>query len=90
MPLDTFICGTCMVSFNDIQEFILHKNELCGKAVDAVPVQGNSEMDNVSAINTCTVADMTHVSGEEPVGMGKRPHLLVLERHHIQWFYTHI
>ena len=25
MPLDTFICGSCLLSFNDIDNFIVHK-----------------------------------------------------------------
>jgi len=44
MPLDTFICGTCSVSFNDIEEFILHKNENCTKPA------GKPESDNHSQL----------------------------------------
>lgn len=27
MPLDTFICGTCQMSFNEIDSFIIHKKD---------------------------------------------------------------
>ncbi|XP_064610516.1 zinc finger protein ZFAT-like isoform X2 [Liolophura sinensis] len=30
MPLDTFICGSCHVTFNDIEHFIVHKRDGCG------------------------------------------------------------
>ena len=25
MPLDTFICGSCLLTFNDIEAFVTHK-----------------------------------------------------------------
>lgn len=30
MPMDTFICGTCQVTFNEIDSFILHKKDCQG------------------------------------------------------------
>jgi hypothetical protein len=27
MPMDTFICGTCQVTFNEIDSFVIHKKD---------------------------------------------------------------
>lgn len=72
MPLDTFICGTCMVSFNDIEQFILHKNDMCGKVVETSGielVQENATSESISA--TSVVADMSQVSVQGSVDIGK-------------------
>ena len=30
MPLDTFICGSCLLTFNDIDAFVTHKHGCTG------------------------------------------------------------
>ena len=68
MPLDVFICGTCMTSFNDIEQFILHKNEQCGKAAStetAVQIQ-TLESETSTAVNTVTALNQAlSVEGQE-------------------------
>jgi len=74
MPLDTFICGSCMVSFNDIEQFILHKNDVCGKAnettTEAVEViQQDETNESISVLNK--VDDISEVHLQEHVSTSK-------------------
>lgn len=66
MPLDTFICGTCMTSFNDIEQFILHKNDICTK-----PESDKVEQVNVEPGESVSVADMVHIPESTGLNMGK-------------------
>lgn len=76
MPLDTFICGTCMVSFNDIEQFILHKNGVCTKPensndgqVAMETTQVTMEMETSAAVGTVTsLVEMN--SAEEYTNIG--------------------
>ncbi|XP_052818727.1 zinc finger protein ZFAT-like [Mya arenaria] len=61
MPLDTFICGTCMVSFNDIHEFILHKNDNCGKPAEAAVSEEMPVSDQTQAEVTTVVDNIGHL-----------------------------
>lgn len=36
MPMDTFICGTCQLTFNDIESFVNHKKDGCQSNQDIV------------------------------------------------------
>ncbi|KAH3768960.1 zinc finger protein ZFAT-like isoform X2 [Dreissena polymorpha] len=52
MPLDTFICGSCQGSFNDIEQFILHKNSLCGQQTDESSSQLAASADDSEYVQT--------------------------------------
>ena len=42
MALDSFICGLCQITFNDINSFMSHKQEGC-KPLDSKPTQEESD-----------------------------------------------
>ncbi|XP_060597542.1 zinc finger protein ZFAT-like [Ruditapes philippinarum] len=67
MPLDTFICGTCMVSLNDIEQFILHKNELCSKS--ATSQEGNQTMEAGATTQVNEVTNLVHIPSSEDMTM---------------------
>ncbi|XP_045192490.2 zinc finger protein ZFAT-like [Mercenaria mercenaria] len=67
MPLDTFICGTCMISFNDIEQFILHKNELCTKPEVSGEGAGTIEAEASTADNAVT--NLVHIPSSEDMSM---------------------
>jgi hypothetical protein len=46
MPVDTFICGTCQTTYNDIALFVEHKKEPCQPAQVEVGIHIVEEGDN--------------------------------------------
>ena len=78
MALDVFICGACMTSFNDIEQFILHKNEQCGKAASSassMPLQA-MESETSTAVHSVTTLNQTLTEDEQHdirIGMTRSP-----------------
>ena len=72
MPLDTFICGSCLLSFNDIDDFIVHKRgcvqppaqELQDGGVIVAGTQlpeGVTETEALSAVNTISNIECMYI-----------------------------
>ncbi|KAL4235227.1 hypothetical protein ACF0H5_006865 [Mactra antiquata] len=72
MPLDTFICGTCMVSFNDIERFIAHKNELCTKQATSVKTESVA-METEESIPVTEVTNLVHIPETTELQMDEQP-----------------
>lgn len=74
MPLDTFICGSCLLSFNEIDAFINHKRSCHGPqtqepgtaevtAAGSQLLQREPEVETMAAINTIPSIDY----GDKPL-----------------------
>jgi hypothetical protein len=57
-----------MVSFNDIEQFILHKNELCSKS--ATGQEGNQTMEAGATTQVNEVTNLVHIPSSEDMTMG--------------------
>ncbi|XP_052061305.1 zinc finger protein ZFAT-like [Mytilus californianus] len=69
MPMDTFICGTCQVTFNEIDSFILHKKDCQGnqgQLTDVIEANLPQEFPTITEVdNAATLVNES--TGEQTV-----------------------
>ncbi|KAL3859095.1 hypothetical protein ACJMK2_009328, partial [Sinanodonta woodiana] len=65
MPLDTFICGGCMLTFNDIELFVGHKKKGC-ESNRVSPLEQARTISENEPLDSETASIMSELSAQNP------------------------